>query len=121
MNPNQTPDRDWFETNADRMYRLRQRDLSDPKSRGTLSFQIFSRYVIVKRKWGGGFQVIPAPAQIDLIDDPAQLAHWNYDSVLSACVTGPSSSVTLNRKKHIGATDPLIMLSTYATNSGVTR
>jgi hypothetical protein len=121
MNPAQIPDGDWFETNTNRMYRVRERGVSDPKSQGIWPFRICSRYVIVKRKWGGGFQVIPAPAQIDLIDDPAQMADWNYDSVLSACVTGPNSSVTVNRKKHIGVTDPQIMLSIYATNSGVTK
>ncbi len=92
------PDKDWFAQNPDRMYRIRGRIKSDPRSSGIWSLRAESEYVVVKRPWGGDFSITPAPSELGSQTTPDQVSTWDYDSVLSAYVTGLGPSIIARRK-----------------------
>lgn len=98
MTPTTIPDKDWFTKNLDRMYRVRVRIKYDPRSSGVWFLRAQSEYVVVKRLWGGDFSITPAPPELDSHTTPDQVAAWDYDSVLSAYVTGLTPSVSVRRK-----------------------
>lgn len=100
MTPTTIPDKDWFIKNPDRMYRIRGRIKSDPRSGGVWFLQAQSEYVVVKRPRGGDFSITPAPSELDSQTTPDRLAGWDYDSVLSAYVTGLGPSIIACRKMH---------------------
>ena len=92
------PDKDWFAKNPDRMYRIRGRIKSDPRSGGVWFLRVQSDYVVVKRPRNGDFSITPAPSELDSQTTPDQVATWDYDSVLSAYVTGLGPSIIARRK-----------------------
>lgn len=98
MIPITTSDKDWFFSNPDRMYRVRERIKSDPRSRGIWFLRAQSEYVVVKRPWGVDRLITPAPSELDSHATLDRVAAWDYDSVLSAYVTGLNPSISARRK-----------------------
>lgn len=82
MSPHNMSDKEWFDLNPDRMFRLRELEKSDPHDFSQRLFRKISKFVVVRRSWGGGFCVTLLPASFDLKADSEQLLISKYDSVL---------------------------------------
>ena len=79
-------DHDWFAANHERVYRLRDREKSDPKKHRFWPFAQVSRYVIVRRNWVGGFCTFTLPVSFDSMNKSKQLLFSNSDALLCSYI-----------------------------------
>lgn len=98
MSLDKISDQDWFSQNPNRMYRLRDRERSDPRVCGFWPFGKVSNYVIVRRNWGGRISVLNMPMSFDSKPKSEKLLISQYDSVLCEYFNRLNPRPSVNQK-----------------------